>query len=209
MKFRWPWYVVLSLAPVGAGAAELDGAALSVAWGVPFVGILLSIALWPLLAPGFWHHHFGKVAAAWSLAFLLPFALVFGPGMAGVSLVHALLAEYLPFVILLTALFTVAVWGATFVSTKVLIAHSLTPAEIFLLRFALAYACIWPLSKGRLRADGWRDEALLAAAGACAPHLDAATQVLGIAACCGQGQAPNGIDEAVAAGSPQSHSPKA
>ena len=108
MKFRWPWYVVLSLAPVGAGAAELDGAALSVAWGVPFVGILLSIALWPLLAPGFWHHHFGKVAAAWSLAFLLPFALVFGPGMAGVSLVHALLAEYLPFVILLTALFTVA-----------------------------------------------------------------------------------------------------
>ena len=62
------------------------------------------------------------------------------------------------------ALFTVAVWGATFVSTKVLIAHSLTPAEIFLLRFALAYVCIWPLSKGRLRADGWRDEALLAAA---------------------------------------------
>ena len=58
------------------------------------------------------------------------------------------------------ALFTVAVWGATFVSTKVLIAHSLTPAEIFLLRFALAYVCIWPL-----RADGWRDEALLAAAG--------------------------------------------
>lgn len=63
------------------------------------------------------------------------------------------------------ALFTVAVWGATFVSTKVLIAHSLTPAEIFLLRFALAYVCIWPLSKGRLRAYGWRDEALLAAAG--------------------------------------------
>ena len=63
------------------------------------------------------------------------------------------------------ALFTVAVWGATFVSTKVLIAHSLTPAEIFLLRFALAYVCIWPLSKGRLRADGWRDEAMLAAAG--------------------------------------------
>ena len=51
------------------------------------------------------------------------------------------------------ALFTVAVWGATFVSTKVLIAHSLTPAEIFLLRFALAYVCIWPLSKGRLASN--------------------------------------------------------
>ena len=69
------------------------------------------------------------------------------------------------------ALFTVAVWGATFVSTKVLIAHSLTPAEIFLLRFALAYVCIWPLSKGRLRADGWRDEALLAAAGSDKQHI--------------------------------------
>lgn len=45
------------------------------------------------------------------------------------------------------ALFTVAVWGATFVSTKVLIAHSLTPAEIFLLRFALAYVCIGPCRK--------------------------------------------------------------
>ena len=62
----------------------------------------------PLLAPIFWHHHFGKVAAAWGLAFLVPFAITFGPGMAGVSLVHALVAEYIPFVILLTALFTVA-----------------------------------------------------------------------------------------------------
>lgn len=65
----------------------------------------------------------------------------------------------------LAALFTVAVWGATFVSTKVLIANSLTPAEIFLLRFAMAYICIWPLSGKRLRASGWRDELTLAVAG--------------------------------------------
>ncbi len=89
-------------------AAELDGSQLSVLWGAPFAGILLSIALVPLLAPVFWHHHFGKVAAAWALAFLLPFALVFGPGIAAAGLVHALLAEYIPFIILLTALFTVA-----------------------------------------------------------------------------------------------------
>lgn len=48
----------------------------------------------------------------------------------------------------LAALFSVAVWGATFVSTKVLIANSLTPAEIFLLRFAMAYICIWPCPAG-------------------------------------------------------------
>ena len=96
------------LFPALAHAAEFDGARLSPLWGVPFAGLLLSIALMPLLAPTFWHHHFGKVAAAWALAFLLPFAAMFGPALAGTQLVHAALAEYIPFIILLTALFTVA-----------------------------------------------------------------------------------------------------
>ena len=91
-----------------ARAGEVDGAAMSVAWGVPFVGMLMSIALLPLLAPHFWHQHFGKVTAGWAVAFMLPFALVFGMGAAAANLAHALLAEYLPFVILLTALYTVA-----------------------------------------------------------------------------------------------------
>ncbi len=95
-------------APVMAMAADVDGAQLSVWWGVPFAGILLSIALMPLLVPHFWHHHFGKVSAAWALLFLLPFAAVFGPGAAAAGVAHALLAEYIPFIILLTALFAVA-----------------------------------------------------------------------------------------------------
>lgn len=98
----------LILVPGWASAATLNGADLSLLWGVPFAGILLSIALMPLFLPSFWHHHFGKVAAFWSLAFLLPFAVVFGPGLAASSLTHALVAEYIPFVILLTALFTVS-----------------------------------------------------------------------------------------------------
>ena len=105
---RWPSVAALACLPGLASAADLNGAALSLWWGVPFAGILLSIALLPLLLPIFWHHHFGKVTVAWSLAFLLPFAMVFGPGMATASFMHALLAEYIPFVILLTALFTVA-----------------------------------------------------------------------------------------------------
>ena len=106
----WMSGVVLaaSLSPLSAWSAELDGAQLSSLWGIPFAGILLSIALMPLLLPHFWHHHYGKVAAAWSLAFLLPFAAVFGASAAGVNLVHALLAEYIPFIVLLTALFTVS-----------------------------------------------------------------------------------------------------
>lgn len=103
------FFVMLGVsAGVPAQAATLDGAALSPIWGVPFAGILLSIALMPLLAPMFWHHHFGKVSAAWALAFFIPFTVVFGPGVAMTGLVHALLAEYIPFILLLTALFVVS-----------------------------------------------------------------------------------------------------
>ncbi len=55
-----------------------------------------------------WHHHFGKITAGWALVFLIPFAAYFGIHAAWVNLVHALLAEYVPFVILLTALYVVA-----------------------------------------------------------------------------------------------------
>lgn len=97
-----------ALLPSLATAADFDGSTLSPLWGVPFAGLLLSIALMPLLLPHFWHHHYGKVALAWAAAFLLPFAASYGPALAGEQLVHAALAEYIPFIILLTALFTVA-----------------------------------------------------------------------------------------------------
>ena len=104
---------VLLIWPTLSSAADINGSQLSAVWGVPFAGLLLSIALCPLLTPTFWHHHFGKVSAAWSLAFFLPFAVMYGPTVASSSLVHALLAEYIPFIILLTALFTVA--GGVFI----------------------------------------------------------------------------------------------
>jgi Na+/H+ antiporter NhaD/arsenite permease-like protein len=106
---RWTAaFVLILLWPGLSFAAELGGSQLSVLWGAPFAGLLLSIALLPLLAPSFWHQHFGKLTAAWSLAFLLPFAMTYGPGMAAFGFMHALLAEYIPFIFLLTALFTVA-----------------------------------------------------------------------------------------------------
>lgn len=105
------WCAALALLcclPGLALAAEIDGTRLPWIWAIPFVGILLSIAVMPLVLPDFWHHHFGKVSAAWALAFFLPFAAVFGPALAGSSFVHALLAEYVPFIVLLTALYTVS-----------------------------------------------------------------------------------------------------
>jgi Na+/H+ antiporter NhaD/arsenite permease-like protein len=107
-RSRLPLVACLLLCPAWAGAAAFDAAQLSPFWGVPFAGILLSIALCPLFTPLFWHHHFGKVAGAWSLAFLLPFAALFGVEVAGSALVHTVVEEYIPFLILITGLFTVA-----------------------------------------------------------------------------------------------------
>ncbi|MGQ4274590.1 sodium:proton antiporter [Terrihabitans sp. B22-R8] len=86
----------------------VNASELSLFWGVPFVGVLLSIALFPLLASQFWHHHYGKVALFWALAFLVPYSAVFGPSTALADLSHAALLEYLPFIILLFALFTIS-----------------------------------------------------------------------------------------------------
>ncbi|MGJ3523878.1 sodium:proton antiporter [Nitratidesulfovibrio sp. D1] len=91
-----------------AGAPHFDGAVLGGLWAAPFACMLLSIAILPLLAPHFWHHHFGKVSAFWGLAFLVPFAITFGASLAVYEVLHTLLLEYIPFIILLLALFTVA-----------------------------------------------------------------------------------------------------
>jgi Na+/H+ antiporter NhaD/arsenite permease-like protein len=92
----------------GAGAPHLDGADLGLMWVIPFAGILLSIAIMPLVAPDFWHHHFGKISVFWAAAFLIPFVVVFGASIAIFEVVHVLLLEYVPFIILLLSLFTVA-----------------------------------------------------------------------------------------------------
>jgi len=85
----------------------VDGALLSPAWVIPFAGMLLSIALGPILLPHLWHRHYGKVAAGWGLALAVPFALQFGPGVTVHELAHTLIAEYIPFILLLLALYTV------------------------------------------------------------------------------------------------------
>ena len=87
-------------------AADL-GAILPLWSAIPFAGILLSIALFPLLAPHFWHHHFPKVSAFWAVAFAVPFLFAFH-GEAVEAILHIYVIDYIPFIILLWALFTVA-----------------------------------------------------------------------------------------------------
>lgn len=69
------------------------------------------------------------------------------------------------FIYHLVAFLTVCVWGTTFVSTKVLMINGLSPAQIFTLRFAVAYILMLAFSHKRLFADSWRDEVLMALLG--------------------------------------------
>lgn len=58
----------------------------------------------------------------------------------------------------LLAVGVVAVWGTTFVNTKILYNSGLTPSEIFFLRFIIAYVAIWFISPRKLFTNSWRDE---------------------------------------------------
>jgi len=89
-------------------ATGLNGAAMTWPYALPFAGLLLSIALGPLLFAAFWHHHYGKIAAGWALVTLAALSWQAGPAMALASFVHALLGEYMSFIVLLFALYTVA-----------------------------------------------------------------------------------------------------
>jgi Na+/H+ antiporter NhaD/arsenite permease-like protein len=91
-----------------AEGAHINGAALGAYWAIPFAGLLLSIAIMPLAAPDIWHHHYGKISAAWALAFIVPCLLMYGASVTLYELMHTILLEYVPFLILLFALFTVA-----------------------------------------------------------------------------------------------------
>src|SRR5881394_1987141 len=77
-------------------------------WSVlPFAGILASIALVPLIAPHAWHRHHPKIALGWALLFAIPFVAAYR-GAALHEIAHIYLADYLPFVVVLAALFAVA-----------------------------------------------------------------------------------------------------
>ncbi len=103
--------LILLVVPASANGASpeavLDGRALSAPWAVPFIGMLLSIALGPVLIPRVWHHHYGKIAAGWGALTVVALLAHAGPVITAETLLHTLCLEYVPFVLLLLALFTV------------------------------------------------------------------------------------------------------
>lgn len=75
---------------------------------VPFAGMLLSIAIFPLAKSEWWEKHQLHTAVFWSLAFLVPFTIFYGIGEATYQFLEIIVLDYVPFIILLFGLFVVA-----------------------------------------------------------------------------------------------------
>lgn len=86
----------------------INGAELSIWWIIPFVGLLLSIAIMPLKLGNFWDQHFGKISAFWGMCIIVPMLFFAGFDTALYEVLDVYLLEYLPFIVLLLALFTIS-----------------------------------------------------------------------------------------------------
>ncbi|MCO5160087.1 MAG: sodium:proton antiporter [Mesorhizobium sp.] len=131
---------LLALATLPATAAEahgLPGSEMSLLWALPFAGILLSIATGPLLYAHFWEHHYGKISALWAALVIVPMALAFGPMVAAEAVAHTMLLEYISFIILLFALFTIA--GGIWISGNI---HGTPAMNAILLAIGMVLASI-------------------------------------------------------------------
>ena len=99
--------VLPALAVMAPGTAHAAAGGSGVIWGLPFAGMLLSVALVPVVAPRFWARRMGLVVLGWVAALVLPEMIVSGPGPALGGAWHVVLTEYLPFVTLLAAMYAV------------------------------------------------------------------------------------------------------
>jgi len=63
------------------------------------------------------------------------------------------------------AICIVAVWGTTFISSKILLGAGFRPAELFVLRFIIAYAGIWTIAHKKLFCESLKDELLMVVLG--------------------------------------------
>ncbi len=109
MKYILIHIFLFSTLIAGEGSSHhgVDGASLSLLYIIPFIGILLSIAIVPLVAEKFWHHNFGKISLFWALLFIIPFIYNYSFNLAFYEFLHVILLEYIPFIVLLLSLYTV------------------------------------------------------------------------------------------------------
>ncbi|NBQ39215.1 MAG: sodium:proton antiporter [Alphaproteobacteria bacterium] len=116
----------------------INGANLNPIWALPFLGLLVSIAIFPLLNHHAWEQHQGKVAIFWSLLLLVPLLVIAGSSETLSALIHTVFLDYIPFIVMLLALFTTAggivvrgnLHGSPFTNVAILIIGSLLASLI-------------------------------------------------------------------------------
>lgn len=75
---------------------------------IPFAGLLLCIALMPLVKGEWWEAHQPHVVILWVLAMAIPFAIVYGVGEMAETVLECTVNDYVTFIILLFGLFCVS-----------------------------------------------------------------------------------------------------
>jgi Na+/H+ antiporter NhaD/arsenite permease-like protein len=101
--------IIFFLSSLYAGSADHSSVHFTLFNIIPFIGILLSIAVIPLINHHFWEKHYGKISLFWAIAFIIPFYYqATSSSEVAYELLHVMLLEYVPFIILLLSLFTVA-----------------------------------------------------------------------------------------------------
>src|SRR5579883_1939198 len=87
---------------------DMELALTSPLWGLPFLGLLLSIAIGPIFWPDAWEQNYHRIVAFWIAATLIPVMYVQGVSVCFHDVFHVLIADYLPFMLTLLGLFTCA-----------------------------------------------------------------------------------------------------
>jgi len=129
--------MLTALPTFAAEAHGLPGTDMSLLWALPFAGILLCIATGPLLYAHFWEHHYGKISALWAALVIVPMAVAFGLPTAAEAVAHTMLLEYISFIILLFALFTIS--GGILISGNI---HGTPAMNAILLAIGMVLASV-------------------------------------------------------------------
>ena len=95
--------------PTGVWAAGGETTASVPIWlCIPFAGLLLCIAIMPLIKAEWWEAHQPHVVLMWIILMVVPFAVVYGVGDAAETVLDCIINDYLTFIILLFGLFCVS-----------------------------------------------------------------------------------------------------
>lgn len=94
--------------PLTALAGQEGTQIISPVFCIPFAGLLLCVAIMPLVKAEWWESHQPHAVVFWSVLFVIPFAIFFGAGEATEKVLECIIDDYLTFIVLLFGLFCVA-----------------------------------------------------------------------------------------------------